>query len=87
MATATLGSMIGALRNNQQGFALAIMGPGGPSDAGPLLECLSLLWRGQTSRHGFSRPTRPETLEEATMAVHLAVMLVQWLTSGAVWKR
>jgi hypothetical protein len=29
-------------------------------------------------------PTRPETLEEATAAVHLAVMLVQWFTSDAV---
>jgi hypothetical protein len=32
------------------------------------------------------RPTRPETLEEAVMAVHLAVMLVQWFISGAVRK-
>jgi hypothetical protein len=47
---------------------------------------MKLLWEGQTSRHGSSRPTRADTLEEATMAVHLAVMLVQWLTSGVARK-
>jgi hypothetical protein len=81
---ATLGTMRGHLRKNRDRFALAIGGPDGRGDAGPLLECISLLWDGQTSRHGSSRPTRPETLEEAVMAVHLAVMLVQWFTSGAV---
>jgi hypothetical protein len=83
---ATLGSMRGHLRANQEMFALVIRGPDGRGDVGPRLECVSLLWEGQTSRHGSSRPTRPETLHEAMMAVHLGVMLVQWFTSGAVQK-
>jgi hypothetical protein len=83
---ATLGSMRGNLGASRDRFALVIGGLDGRGDAGPLLGCISLLWDGQTSRHGSSRPTRPETLEEATMAVHLAVMLVQWFTSGAVRK-
>jgi hypothetical protein len=82
----TLGTMRGHLRANLNQFSLVIGGPDGRGDSGPLLECISLLWDGQTSRHGSSRPTRPETLEEAVMAVHLAVMLVQWFTSGAARK-
>jgi len=50
----------------------------------PLIACTALLWDGQSSRHGSSTPTRDETLEEATMAVHLAAALVHWFTSGAV---
>jgi hypothetical protein len=80
----TLGKMRGHLRANLNQFSLVIKGPDGRGDTGPLLGCISLLWDGQTSRHGSSSPTRPETLEEAVMAVHLAVMLVQWFTSGAV---
>jgi hypothetical protein len=83
-AKATLGSMRGHLRANRSRFALAIRGPDDCGDVGPLLECLSLLWEGQVSRHGSRNPTRQETLEEAVMAVHLAVVLVQWFTSGAV---
>jgi hypothetical protein len=83
---ATLGIMRRDLEKNLNQFALVIEGPDGRGDAGPLLGCITLLWQGQTSRHGSMRPTRPETLEEAVMAVHLAVMLVQWFTSGAVRK-
>jgi len=83
-AKATLGTMLGQLRTNPDRFSLVIVGPEGRGDVGPLIECLTLLWEGQSSRHGSSVPTREETLEEATMALHLAVMLVQWFTSGAV---
>jgi hypothetical protein len=81
---ATLGTMRGTLRANRDRFSLVIPGPDGRGNVEPLIECISLLWEGQSSRHGSSRKTRPETLEEATVAVHLAVMLVQWFTSGAV---
>jgi hypothetical protein len=83
-AKATLGTMLGHLRANGGCFSLVIGGPDGKGDVGPLIECMTLLWRGQSSRHGSSMPTRDETLEEATMAVHLAVTLVQWFASGAV---
>jgi hypothetical protein len=36
------------------------------------------------SRFFMTASTRDEALEEAAMAVHLAVMLVQWFTSGVV---
>lgn len=81
---ATLGTMLGHLRSNRGRFSLVIPGPNGNGDVEPLIACLTLLWDGQSSRHGSSRPTRDETFEEATMAVHLAVTLVQWFTSGAV---
>jgi hypothetical protein len=83
-AMATLSTMLGQLRANRKRFSLAIGGPDGKGDVGPLIECMTLLWKGQSSRHGSSRPTRDETLEEAAMAVHLAVMLVHWFVSGAV---
>jgi hypothetical protein len=82
---ATLGTMLRVLREHPESFSLAISGRDGRAgDTGRLIACLELLWRGQSARHGSSTPTRPETLEEATTAVHLAVMLVQWFTSGAV---
>jgi len=84
-SNATLGSMLGVLRGHPESFSLAISGRDGRAgDAGRLIACVELLWKGQSARHGSSMPTRPETLEEATAAVHLAVMLVQWFTSGAV---
>jgi hypothetical protein len=84
-SNATLGSMLGSLRANPEIFSLAISGRDGRAgDTGRLIACIELLWKGQSARHGSSTPTRPETLEEATTAVHLAVMLVQWFTSGAV---
>jgi hypothetical protein len=57
--------------------ALAISGRDGRAgDTKRLIACLELLWKGQSARHGSGSPTRPETLEEATMAVHLAIMPV-----------
>jgi hypothetical protein len=82
---ATLGSMIRKLRTHPESVSLAISGRDGlAGDTRRLVACLELLWKGQSARHGSAAPTRPETLEEATMAVHLAVTLVQWFTSGAV---
>jgi hypothetical protein len=81
---ATLGTMIGQLRNAPQRYRLVIPGPDGTGDVDPLTAMLELIWQGQTSRHGAQSATRHETLDEARMAVHLAVMLVQWFTTGAV---
>jgi hypothetical protein len=63
-------------------FSLAISA--GNGDVGVVVSMMELLWAGQPSRHGGKQPTRPETLQDARMAVHLAVTLVAWLTSGAV---
>jgi hypothetical protein len=81
---ATLGTMIGQLRGNPQAFKIALAGRSGAGDVGTVTAMLALLWDGQTSRHGGKDPTRSETLEEAEMAVHLAVTLVEWFVSGSV---
>lgn len=83
-STATLGSMLGQLRSQPHQCTLAIPGPSGTGDIAPLIGMLTLLWEGQTSRHGGQAPTRMETREEAEMAVLLAVTLVHWFTTGAV---
>jgi hypothetical protein len=84
---ATLGTMLGQLRAQPQLYALAIPGPDGMGRIDPLVGMMDLLWSGQTSRHGAQTTTRAETWEEAQMAVHLAVTLVQWFTVGAVRRR
>lgn len=79
---ATLGTMIGVVRNSPSAFQFAVQGPN--SNGTTLLALLQLLWQGQTSRHGGQQPTRNETQAEAEVAVHLAATLVQWFSSGAV---
>lgn len=79
---ATLGSMLGVVRNSRQRFATAIPSPGNP--IAPVEAMMRTLWEGQTSRHGSDTPTVPESLEAARAGVHLAAVLVQWFTSGAV---
>jgi hypothetical protein len=81
---ATLGTMLRQLVGRPQRYALAIPGPDGTGSIDPLIGMIKLLWEGQTSRHGAQTTTRSETLEEARMAVHLAVTLVQWFTTDAV---
>ena len=78
--------MLGALRSSENRFSLVI-GKNRDRNVSTLIGCMSLLWEGQTSRHGSSAETRMETIDEATAAVHLAVTLVQWFTSGAVRKQ
>ena len=80
---ATLGTMLGQMRNNPARYKLAIPCPAGTGDITPLIAMGQLLWQGQT-RHGGQTITRDETLEEAQMAVLLAVTLVHWFCSGAV---
>ena len=47
---------------------------------------MELLWKGQIDRHGTDDASTPLSVSqaEAEAAVHLAVTLVQWFTSGAV---
>jgi hypothetical protein len=84
---ATLGTMRGMLRSNPDAFELAVPGPDGTGSIAPIVAMMSLLWEGQTSRHGAQTPTREETPEEAGMAVDLAVLLVNWFTAGRVRRR
>lgn len=82
---ATLGTMLGHLRSQPGQFCLALPAPG--ISVTPVIGMMTTLWEGQTSRHGSQTPTRPETKEEARAAVHLAVVLVQWFTSGMIQRR
>jgi hypothetical protein len=82
-----LGTMLGQLRGNPGSYELAIPGPDQTGNIEPLIKMLELLWKGQTSRHGGRTPTRPETEQEAGMAVHLAVLLVHWFATGAVRRK
>jgi hypothetical protein len=86
-AKATLGSMLGQLRSAPERFELVIPGPDQTGNIEPLIKMLELIWNGQTSRHGARTVTRPETQEEANMAVHLAVLLVHWFATGAVRRK
>jgi hypothetical protein len=78
---ATLGTMLGEMRNAAHKFSLA---SGAPGDIAPLIEVMDRLWTGQTSRHGSRTPTQVETLEQAEVALDLAITLVRWFTAGAV---
>lgn len=81
---ATLGTILGELRATTHLYTLAIPGPNGAGDIAPLIGMIELLWQGQSSRHGAMTTTRLETIDEARMAVGLAVTLVDWFTTGAV---
>ncbi|MER8040349.1 hypothetical protein [Streptomyces hydrogenans] len=83
-AKATLGSMLGVLRNSPQRFSTAIPTPDEEHDIVLVSRMMGRLWKGQTARHGSQNPTRFETQREAEMAVHLACTLVQWFTAGLV---
>lgn len=82
---ATLGKVIGELRQNQQRWQLAIAaGDGCQADITSLLAMLRLLWEGQTDHHGSSVQPLPVTRQAAEAAVHLALTLVHWFQSQTV---
>lgn len=81
-AKATLGTMIRTMRDNPGKFEIAIGGKDGKGDAQPLIAMMTLLWEGQSSRHGARTPTLVESPEAAEMAVQLASTLVLWFTTG-----
>jgi hypothetical protein len=82
---ATLGTMLGHLRSQPDRFCLLLPAPG--VSVTPVIGMMTALWEGQTSRHGGQTATRSETRDEAQAAVHLAVVLVQWFTSGMIQRR
>ncbi|WP_234319459.1 hypothetical protein [Streptomyces sp. NRRL S-237] len=83
-AKATLGTMLGEIKNARHKFATALSTPAGGDPIMLTEAMMRALWEGQTSRHGAQSPTVPETLEAARAGVHLAAALVQWFVSGAV---
>jgi hypothetical protein len=82
----TLGKVLAHLEQGGHKWALAIEGDDSGAIA-PLVAMLRLLWKGHTARHAGSPDFRPQRLDEAQMAVHLAATLVQWFTNGAIRKR
>jgi hypothetical protein len=86
-ARATLGTMRRMMRDHPEMYELAIPGPDGTGSVAPVVAMMSMLWEGQTSRHGGQAPTRPETLDEAEMAVQLAATLVEWFATGKIRRR
>ncbi|MEV7196224.1 hypothetical protein AB0N81_31135 [Streptomyces sp. NPDC093510] len=83
-AKATLGTMLGEIRNARHKFATAFVTPPSGDPIAPMEAMMRALWEGQTSRHGAQSATVPESLEAARAGVHLAAALVQWFVSGAV---
>lgn len=83
---ATLGTMIRQFRDRPHAFSVVLGGQSAVENVVSVTAMMSMLWSGQTSRHGGKMPTRIETVGEAQAAVHLAVTLVEWFASGAVRK-
>ncbi|MDV5142898.1 hypothetical protein R1T08_00790 [Streptomyces sp. SBC-4] len=81
---ATLGSMLGEIKNARHKFSTAIPVPAAGNPIAVAEAMMRAQWEGQTSRHGGQTPTPSETLESARAGVHLAATLVQWFVSGAV---
>ena len=84
-ADATLGHVLGQLRNHGHLYELAIVTKAGvPSSVEAPTALIGLLWEGHTDRHEGNHPALPITQEAAEMAVHAAAVLVQWFSSGAI---
>jgi len=82
---ATLGKIVSVLRS-QTDWALALTDSEGKHDYGVVAAMCAALWNGQPSRHGGNGYRKP-TVEEAEIAVQLAVSLVQWFSADAVRRR
>ena len=87
---ATLGSAIAQLRDNPESYATRLT----PSEAEPdsvtvVREVMQLLWKSQWDRHGVDDTSIPLTVtqEEAEDALGLAVMLVRWFDTGAIYRK
>jgi hypothetical protein len=85
-AVATLGKMIGQMRQNPQAWTIEVPAPPAFDRAQVLLGMLDLLWKGHADRHARLGPDEPISVSqsEAEAALHLAVTLVHWFNSGAV---
>lgn len=81
----TLGTVIGELNNASAKWELLLPDKSGaPRDVKSLVGMMETLWQAQHSRHGGGSNSRRQSQEEAEAAVHLAVLLVQWLSTGVL---
>jgi hypothetical protein len=88
--TATLGKILGELRNNPQKFSTAFsrdasLGQG--TTLTPLqvvIALADLLWKNQTDKHGSPQPSVPITQTQAEAGVMIAVTLVEMFRRSAI---
>ncbi|GAA3821165.1 hypothetical protein GCM10022226_46800 [Sphaerisporangium flaviroseum] len=83
----TLGTALKHLEDTESQWSLVIDDKTGqPTPARVVIGLIDLLWHGQRNRHAGGPTTKPISQETAEAAVHAAVTLVQWFTSGAIRK-
>lgn len=80
----TLGKVIACLDQGKAKWRLVLVDQADQGHIEPLVVLMRRLWQGHRSRHGAGPTARPQTQLEAEAAVHLAVLLVQWLTAGVL---
>jgi hypothetical protein len=84
---ATLGRVIGTIKGQRHLWHVSLTHRDDPQQpVAALLAMMESLWRSQHDRHVNLDPAAPlhVSQEEAETALHLAVTLVQWFTSGRV---
>jgi hypothetical protein len=83
---ATLGTIIRDLKAKPTKWSIALHHHSMDDQVAGLVGMLDLLWTGQSGRHGAPDPSVPidVTQEQAEAAIHLALTLVHWFTSGVV---
>lgn len=82
---ATLGSVIRELDRNGTTYSMVILDNNAvPAKVETILSLMKLLWHGHRDRHPGGQTSAPVTLEAAQAAVHIAVLLVQLLSTSAV---
>lgn len=86
---ATLGTVLGELgKNSSHKWELALPGgSGNPRPVGEFVGMMEILWDAQLSRHGGGPKSRRMQQPEAEAAVHLAALLVQWLSAGVLRRK
>ncbi|MXZ89818.1 MAG: hypothetical protein F4Z07_13420 [Dehalococcoidia bacterium] len=85
---ATLGSVIAELRDNGEDYATRLSPSAEPDSVTVVREMLQLLWKSQWDRHGVEDDI-PLTVsqKEAEDALSLAVTLVRWFDTGAIYRK
>lgn len=83
---ATLGTVIADLRNDPTKWAVSLHSPNPDEQVPAVRGMLELLWKGHLARHGTPDSSAPLDVSQgdAEAALHLALTLVQWFTSGVV---
>jgi len=88
-AKATLGTVIGELRNAPDKWRVALHGSSPADQVAAVTSMLDLLWKGQRDRHGSPDLAVPVsvTLEQAEAALYLTLPLVKFFAAGVVAAR